>query len=114
MTLLNFVSDIVSNHFLKLPYSQLILNDLKIKQLKAREKIYRVADHSGLCIEIRPTGGKFWRYRYRVLTKPKMLTIGKYPEISLAYSLRASLNKSISSCAKLAPATFVGSYTSTY
>lgn len=63
-----------------------MLNDLKIKQLKAKEKVHRVADHSGLCIEIRPTGKKFWRYRYRFLNKPQMLTIGQYPEISLSYA----------------------------
>ena len=61
-----------------------MLNDLKIKQLKPKDKIYRVADHSGLCVEVRPSGGKFWRYRYRFLTKAKMLTIGQYPETTLA------------------------------
>ena len=63
-----------------------MLNDLKIKRLKPREELYRMADHSGLCIEVRPSGSKFWRYRYRFLTKAKMLTIGKYPEITLAYA----------------------------
>ena len=63
-----------------------MLNDLKIKRLKLREELYRVADHSGLCIEVRPSGSKFWRYRYRFLTKAKMLTIGQYPEITLAYT----------------------------
>ncbi|WHP07061.1 tyrosine-type recombinase/integrase [Acinetobacter corruptisaponis] len=63
-----------------------MLNDLKIKRLKPREELYRIADHSGLCIEVRPSGGKFWRYRYRFLTKAKMLTIGQYPEITLAYA----------------------------
>jgi hypothetical protein len=63
-----------------------MLNDLKIKRLKPREELYRVADHSGLCIEVRPSGSKFWRYRYRFLTKAKMLTIGQYPEITLAYA----------------------------
>lgn len=63
-----------------------MLNDLKIKQLKPKDKLYRIADHSGLCIEVRPTGKKFWRYRYRFLNKPQMLTIGQYPEISLSYA----------------------------
>lgn len=63
-----------------------MLNDLKIKRLKPREELYRIADHSGLCIEIRPSGSKFWRYRYRFLNKAKMLTIGQYPEITLAYA----------------------------
>ena len=66
-----FVSKIVSKHFLKYRYSHHMLNDLKIKSLKPREELYRVADHSGLCIEIRPSGSKFWRYRYRFLTKAK-------------------------------------------
>lgn len=66
--------------------THIMLNDLKIKQLKAKEKVYRIADHSGLCIEVRPTGKKFWRYRYRFLNKPQMLTIGQYPEISLSYA----------------------------
>ncbi len=76
----------VSKDFQKLRYSQLMLNDLKIKRLKPHEELYRVADHSGLCIEVRPSGSKFWRYRYRFLTKAKMLTIGQYPEITLAYA----------------------------
>lgn len=66
--------------------THIMLNDLKIKQLKAKEKLYRIADHSGLCIEVRPTGKKFWRFRYRFLNKPQMLTIGQYPEISLSYA----------------------------
>ncbi|MEX8132934.1 tyrosine-type recombinase/integrase [Acinetobacter nosocomialis] len=61
-----------------------MLNDLKIKRLKPIEKVFRVADHSGLCLEVRPSGGKFWRFRYRYLTKANMLTIGQYPEVSLA------------------------------
>lgn len=61
-----------------------MLNDLKIKRLKPTEKVFRVADHSGLCLEVRPSGGKFWRFRYRYLTKANMLTIGQYPEVSLA------------------------------
>lgn len=81
-----FVSKIVSKDFQKLRYSHLMLNDLKIKRLKPREELYRMADHSGLCIEVRPSGSKFWRYRYRFLTKAKMLTIGQYPEITLAYA----------------------------
>lgn len=63
-----------------------MLNDLKIKKLKPTDKVYRVADHSGLCLEIRPAGSKFWRYRYRFHGTAKMLTIGQYPEISLAYA----------------------------
>lgn len=81
------MSNIVSKFLLsKTVVTHTMLNDLKIKQLKAKDTVYRVADHSGLCIEIRPTGKKFWRFRYRFLNKPQMLTIGQYPEITLSYA----------------------------
>lgn len=60
------------------------LTDLAIKNLKPRNKSYRVADGGGLCIEVSCTGGKYWRYRYRFHGKPQMYTLGKYPAISLS------------------------------
>lgn len=102
MTYHFFVSNIVSKFkYSKMVVTHIMLNDLKIKQLKAKEKVYRVADHSGLCIEVRSTGKKYWRFRYRFLNKPQMLTIGQYPEISLSYArsktieLREQLAKNI-------------------
>ena len=41
-----------------------MLTDTKLRSLKLRDSAYRVADTNGLCIEIRPTGAKVWRYRY--------------------------------------------------
>ena len=61
-----------------------MLNDSKIKKLKSQDKIYRVADQGGLCIEIRPTGKKLWRIRYRYNNKASMLSLGEYPIIGLA------------------------------
>lgn len=61
-----------------------MLNDTKIKQLKPKDKMYRVADHSGLCLEVRTTGAKLWRYRYRFLGKASMLSLGEYPVVTLA------------------------------
>jgi integrase len=60
------------------------LTDRKIKAFQAKDKLYRVADGHGLVIEITPAGGKHWRYRYRHLNKPDMLTIGSYPALSLS------------------------------
>ena len=65
-------------------YSHTMLNDTKIKQLKPTEKMYRIADHSGLCLEVRPNGSKHWRFRYRFLGKASMLSLGEYPIVSLA------------------------------
>jgi len=64
------------------------LTELKIKHLKPKEKIYRIADSDGLCIEVSPTGKKMWRYRYRFLDKAQMYALGKYPSISLAEARR--------------------------
>ncbi|NII12268.1 integrase arm-type DNA-binding domain-containing protein [Oleiagrimonas sp. C23AA] len=61
-----------------------MLSDAKVRAMKPREKVYRVADSNGLCIEVRPTGAKLWRYRYRYLGKPSMLALGEYPLKSLA------------------------------
>lgn len=61
-----------------------MLNDTKLRSLKPRDKPYRVADANGLCIEVRPTGAKVWRYRYRHLGKPSIFTIAEYPSTGLA------------------------------
>lgn len=61
-----------------------MLNDTKIKQLKPKDKLYRMADSAGLCLEVRITGSKIWRYRYRYLGKPNMLSLGEYPAVTLA------------------------------
>ncbi|MET3653103.1 tyrosine-type recombinase/integrase [Dyella japonica] len=61
-----------------------MLTDTKLRTLKPREKVYRVADTNGLCIEVRPTGAKLWRYRYRYAGRPSMAALGEYPIMSLA------------------------------
>jgi integrase len=33
---------------------------------------------------VRPTGGKLWRFKYRISGKEKLLSFGTYPEVSLA------------------------------
>ena len=60
------------------------LTDTKLRGLKPEATVYRIADTNGLTIEVRPTGLKFWRYRYRFAGKPTMLTLGEYPATGLA------------------------------
>lgn len=60
-----------------------MLTDTKLRALKPREASFRVADTNGLCIEVRPTGAKVWRYRYRYAGKPSMVTLDGYPGMSL-------------------------------
>lgn len=87
------MSKIVSNKLSTLRYSQPMLNDSKIKQLKPRDKMYRMADHSGLCIEVRPNGSKHWRFRYRFLGKASMLSLGEYPIVSLATARQKTIDQ---------------------
>ena len=60
-----------------------MLTDTKLKALRPRTKLYRVADGNGLCIEVPPQGGLRWRLRYTLAGKDKMLGLGLYPDVSL-------------------------------
>lgn len=61
-----------------------MLTDTKIRALKPKACVYRVADSNGLCVEVRPSGAKLWRYRYRYNGKASMAPMGEYPAVSLA------------------------------
>lgn len=60
------------------------LTDLKIRRSKPDTKAYKVADSGGLYIEVRPTGSKLWRYRYRIAGKENVFALGEYPDVSLS------------------------------
>lgn len=59
------------------------LTDPALKALKPRDKTYTVTDDRGLYVEVFPTGGVVWRYRYRLNGKYEKLTLGKYPALTL-------------------------------
>lgn len=59
------------------------LCDLDCRQAKSRIKAYRLYDSGGLYLDIKPTGTKVWRLKYKFYDREKLLTIGKYPNISL-------------------------------
>ncbi|WP_374354294.1 tyrosine-type recombinase/integrase [Thermomonas sp.] len=61
-----------------------MLTDTKLRTLRPRESAYRIADANGLCIEVRTSGAKVWRYRYRHAGKPSIITMGEYPTMGLA------------------------------
>ena len=60
------------------------LNDTKIRSTKPSEKPMKLFDEGGLYLLITPSGGKLWRFKYRFDGKEKLLSLGTYPEISLA------------------------------
>ena len=59
------------------------LTDTAIKALKPRPTRYFVTDDRGLSLEVYPTGGVAWRYRYRLNGKLEKVALGKYPALSL-------------------------------
>ena len=60
------------------------LNDTKIRSTKPSEKPMKLFDEGGLYLLITPSGGELWRFKYRFDGKEKLLSLGTYPEISLA------------------------------
>lgn len=60
------------------------LNDVAVRQAKPAEKARKLADERGLYLLIQPTGGKLWRLDYRFDGKRKTLSLGAYPDVSLA------------------------------
>src|SRR6185437_2180671 len=60
-----------------------MLTDTKLRAMKPRGKLYRLADAAGLCVEVHPSGARYWRFRYRFAGKAKMLSLGIYPKVSL-------------------------------
>jgi integrase len=69
-----------------------MLTDTKLRALRAGDRLYRVADSGGLCIEVTPAGSRLWRYRYRFNGRASMLGLGEYPGVSLA-DARAARDK---------------------
>jgi integrase len=59
------------------------LTDSTIKAAKPQEKTYQLYDGHGLYIEIAPSGGKWWRLRYRHDGKDGRVSLGTYPDVSL-------------------------------
>ncbi|NTX28678.1 tyrosine-type recombinase/integrase [Burkholderia pyrrocinia] len=59
------------------------LTDVKIRQAKAGDKPTKLTDANGLYLEVRPSGSKLWRYRYRIAGKENLFAIGEYPAVSL-------------------------------
>ena len=60
------------------------LTDAKIVKTKPLKKPRTLFDGDGLYLLITPTGGRLWRFKYRINGKGKLLAIGAYPAISLA------------------------------
>ena len=65
------------------------LSDIQVRNLKPREKAYKVSDFEGLFILVKPNGSKLWRMKYRLFGKERLFSIGVYPDVSLAQARKA-------------------------
>lgn len=60
------------------------LTEREIKAAKPQAKQYKLSDSGNLFLLVTPAGGKLWRWAYRFHSKPLLMALGKYPEVSLA------------------------------
>ncbi len=60
------------------------LSDTSIRNAKPGKKPLRLFDGGGLYLELSPSGGKWWRFKYRFAGKEKRLSLGVYPDVPLA------------------------------
>ena len=59
------------------------LSDATIRTAKPSEKTQKLFDSGGLYLEVAPSGGKWWRLKYRFGGKEKRISMGIYPDIGL-------------------------------
>lgn len=76
-----FVGTIVGTNF---HGYKMKLTNSEIKNVKPKEKIFKLTDGKGLNLTVHPNGSKYWRLNYRFGGKQKTLALGIYPFITLA------------------------------
>ena len=60
------------------------LNARHVDTAKPKDKPYKLADGGGLYLLVNPNGARYWRLKYRVAGKEKLLALGVYPDVTLA------------------------------
>ena len=59
------------------------LTDVVVRAATPQSRTRKLFDGRGLYLEISPSGGRWWRWKYRVGGKEKRLSLGVYPDVSL-------------------------------
>jgi len=65
-----------------------MLTDTLIRKSKTPSKPTKLSDERGLYLLLAPSGGKWWRLKYQYAGKEKLLSLGTYPDVSLAKARR--------------------------
>lgn len=61
-----------------------LTTDIQARQAQIEPKPYKLSVDGGLYLHVMPNGSKYWRYKYRIDGKEKLLALGVYPDVSLA------------------------------
>ncbi|MDR1648182.1 MAG: integrase arm-type DNA-binding domain-containing protein [Zoogloeaceae bacterium] len=59
------------------------LTDAAIRSAKPESKAHKLHDEKGLFLHVSTSGGKYWRFRYRLAGQGKELALGIYPDVGL-------------------------------
>lgn len=60
------------------------LTEVTVRKAKPGARPIRMSDGGGMFLALQPSGGKWWRLKYRFGGKEKLLSLGTYPEVSLS------------------------------
>lgn len=60
------------------------LTDSIITSTEPSDRPKRISDGRGMYLEISPAGGRLWRLKFRFAGKEKRMSLGTYPDVSLA------------------------------
>ena len=66
-----------------------MLTAVEVKNAGPKDKPYRLADAGGLGLLVSTAGGKSWQWRHRVGGREQILTLGRYPTMTLAQARTA-------------------------
>jgi integrase len=67
------------------------LTDFTIRNTKPARSPQKLADGGNLYLLVSPAGGKLWRLNYRYLGKQKTVSLGSYPDVTLAMARERAL-----------------------
>lgn len=60
-----------------------MLTEMQVKNARARERDYKLADSEGLYLYVTAKGHRSWRMKYRFAGKERRLVLGAYPDLGL-------------------------------
>ncbi len=58
-----------------------LLTDAKVRSAKSTDRDWKLSDGGGLFLLVKATGGKLWRWKYRLQGKENLFAIGGFPTV---------------------------------